>query len=144
MGFTREQNSYGGSISQGTHAANAKGGNPTLFGGNPHEFTFEDRSLGGTNATKKKHEVKNADGKSVKVVKQHEVKNADDKSVHALKMLAKRKYSGQADESNANYKCPNCPKLYVYDSPREKSGLTRKHQRCGGKSQVLVPYSAVH
>jgi hypothetical protein len=104
-----------------------------------YEFTFEDRSLGATNANKKMHEVKNADGKSVKVVKQHEMKNADDKSVHALKMQSKRKYSGKADKGTANYKCPNCSNFYIYPIPLDMRGNKRKHQRCGGKAQVLVP-----
>jgi hypothetical protein len=71
--------------------------------------------------------------------KLHEKKNADGKSLHAAKMLSKRKYSGQADKDTANYKCPN---LYFYATPREKNGQKRKHQHCGDKSQVLVPYHA--
>jgi hypothetical protein len=86
------------------------------------------------------HEEKNADGKSVHAVKLHEEKNADGQSVHAVKMCAKRKYSGHADESKANWACPNCHKRYFYLSPLEKSGDKRRHKRCGGKSQVLVPY----
>jgi hypothetical protein len=132
VGYTFEQQSLGGINAQIKHAASAAAGNPILFGGN--------RSLGGTNANKKK----NGNGKSVKVVKQHEVKNADDKSVLALKMLAKRKYSGKADKGTANYKCPNCSNFYLYPTPHDKDGHKRRHQRRGGKSQVLVPYHAVH
>jgi hypothetical protein len=35
----------------------------------------------------------------VHAVKLHKEKNADGQSVHAVKMCAKRKYSGHADES---------------------------------------------
>jgi hypothetical protein len=87
-----------------------------LFGGN--------RSLGGINA-QIKHAASLAAG-------------------NPILFLAKRKYSGKADKGTANYKCPNCSNFYHYPTPRETSGHKRKHQRCGGKSQVLVPYHAVH
>jgi hypothetical protein len=58
----------------------------------------------------KLHEKKNAAGKSVHALKLHEEKDADGKSVHSVKMLAKCKYSAVADESKANFECPNCPK----------------------------------
>jgi hypothetical protein len=61
------------------------------------------------------HKVKNADGQSVHAVKLHKEKNADGKSVHAIKMCAKRKYPGHADESTANYQCPNCLKYYCME-----------------------------
>ena len=38
--------------------------------------------------------------------KAHEKKDADGKSLHVLEMVSKRKYGGQADESNANFECP--------------------------------------
>ena len=50
---------------------------------------------------------------------QFKEKDADGHSVHAVKMCAKRKYSGHADESKANWACPNCPRRYFYDSPLE-------------------------
>ena len=74
----------------------------------------------------------------------HKVKNDDGQSVHAVKMgtarAAKRKYNGHADEETANYQCPNCLKYYVYATPLEKNGQKRRHQRCGNKPQILVPY----
>jgi hypothetical protein len=50
------------------------------------------------------------------------------------------KYSGKADKGTANYKCPNCSNCYFYPTTHDMSGNKRKHQKCGGKSQVLVPY----
>jgi hypothetical protein len=49
-------------------------------------------------------------------------------------------HSAWADESEANFQCPNCSRLYFYTTPLEKNCQKRKHQRCGGKSQVLVRY----
>jgi hypothetical protein len=96
------------------------------------------------------HKVKNADGQSVHAVKMgtagaaalHKEKNADGNSVAALEMQSKRKYNGHADEETANYKCPNCLKYFVFDSPRDKRGNKRVHQQCGNKAQILVPYHA--
>ena len=133
MSYTREQNSYGGTNVQLVHDANTLMSVPSRY-----DFTSDDPSHGGTNANKKK----NDDGKSVKAVKLHEKKNADDKSLHALVTLSKRKYSAKTDKDTANYKCPNCPNLYFYATPLENNGQKRKHQRCGDKSQVLVPYHA--
>jgi hypothetical protein len=76
--------------------------------------------------------------------KLHEKKNADGKSVHALEMASKRKFSAWADESKANFECPNCFRLYFYATPLEKNGNKHGHQRCGGKKQVLVQYHAVY
>jgi hypothetical protein len=105
---------------------------------------FEHRSK----RSKKLHEKKNAAGKSVLGVKMgtklHEEKNADGKSLHAAKMLSKRKYSAVADKSKANFKCPNCSRLYFYDTPLDKRGNKHLHQKCGDKAQVVVQYHAMH
>jgi hypothetical protein len=97
---------------------------------------------------KKAHETKNADGQSVHAVKLgtklNEKKDAAGKSLHAAKMLAKRNYSAVADESKANFECPNCHQQYFYATPHEKNGNKHGHQRCGGKKQVLVQSHAMH
>jgi hypothetical protein len=92
----------------------------------------------------KAHEEKDTAGKSVHNIRLHEEMDADSKSVHAAKMRANRKYSAVTDGETANFECPNCSKLYFHATPRENSGHKRKHQKCGGKSQVLVQYHAVH
>jgi hypothetical protein len=114
-----------------------------------HEEKIADgQSVHAVKTGTKAHEEKNADGKSVHVVKlgikSHEEKHADDKSARALKMASKPKYSAWTVESKANFECPNCSRLYFYATPLEKNGHKRKHQRCGNKAQILVPYHAVH
>ena len=106
----------------------------------------------GTAGAAKLHKVKNAGGQSVHAVKMgtagaaalHKEKNAAGQSVHAVKRASKRKYPAQADESNANFECLNCFNLFFYATPLERNGQKRKHQRCEGKSRVLVPYHAMH
>jgi hypothetical protein len=74
----------------------------------------------------------------------HEKKNAAGKSVASLKMLAKRKHSRRSGRrGNSKLRMPQLPQ-YFYATPLENNRQTRKHQRCGGMSQVLVQYHAVH
>jgi hypothetical protein len=90
------------------------------------------------------HAKKDPDtGKSLHAVKlgtaSHAKKDPDTgKSLHALHALSKRKDRAPSDEA-ANFKCPHCARMFYYAEPKNKNGSKRCHQKCDGKSRVLVP-----
>jgi hypothetical protein len=115
VGYTFEQNSLGGINGQARHAANAEAGNATLFGGNPHMFTFDENSRGGKLGGKR---PRTAGGTPTDA----NIANFQCPKCGRLFFYA----NARAKTSDAR--------------PR---GEKHRHFRCeGGKAQVLVPYVA--
>jgi hypothetical protein len=59
------------------------------------------------------------------------------KSVATLEMLSKSS-SAQWQTRKQQLQMPQVPQDVLLRRPRDKEGKKHKHQRCGGKSQVLV------